>query len=123
MNLFKIVWFVIKNCLKKCWLVKKYREIKDDYLNRSPKGKWLFVRNSGIFILEICGLPVIDPNFQVNWRSYYSGVLYFDIFSSLFYTFWYYSDSPIKCILALPIFAIIIPVSTYQISYFMEIIP
>lgn len=90
---------------------EKYNAIKTDYLSRSPKGKWIFVRNIGIWVLTLTGVPVLDPNYKVTWYSFAPGFTCMNIFVSFFYTVWYYSDSPLKGILVVPIFGVVIPVN------------
>lgn len=92
-------------------LIELYKSMKTDYLNRSPKGKWLFVRNVGIFVLTLTGVPFLDPNFKIWWYSYAAGVAAADIALSCCYTVWYYADTPIKAILFTPILGIVVPVS------------
>lgn len=92
-------------------LLNKYKKLKEDYLARSPRGKWIYVRNFGIVLLKSVGIPVLDPNFKVWWYSYVSFVLLFNFLTSLFYTIWYYSDNPARAYLATPILGVVIPVS------------
>lgn len=106
-----IVSSYVSNCFKKMdKLLKKYREIKKDFLNRSPRGKWLWVRNAAIIVLTVTGVPAMDPQYKVDWWSYAPLTVVIDIFISFIYTIWYYSDNPLEGILAIPTFAIIIPV-------------
>lgn len=107
-------------------LIEKIKSMKVEYLNRSPRGKLLFVRNVGIFVLTLCGLAVLDPKFKVNWYSYAPAVVSTDLLLSFIYTLWYYSEEPLKGILFTPLFGILIPVrhletyskiSTFVIPY------
>lgn len=91
-------------------LLKKYKEIKDDYMSRSPKGKWNFVRHIGIFILKLTGTPILDYNYKIRWYSYIGYFAFFITFSSLFYTIWYYWDQPMKKFQGVSILGITIPV-------------
>lgn len=93
--------------------IDKYKTLKSEYLNRSPNGKWLFVRNIGIFILKLIGVPVFDPNFEVSALSYCSGLICVGISLSAIYTLWYFmkTPTPINGILVIPIYAVLIPVN------------
>lgn len=103
-------------------LLEKYREFKEDYLNRSPKGKWKFVRNIGTFLLKCCGVSVMEPDFKIYWYSYSTSVALFCTFASFIYTVWYYTntDTPLKGFLFLPAFAVIIPVSKRQKNKYLS---
>lgn len=76
-------------------LLEKYRSIKADYLSRSPRGKWEFVRNIGIFVLKLTGVPVLDPNYELYWYSFAPMLCGINIFLSFCYTIWYYKETPI----------------------------
>lgn len=91
--------------------LKKYREIKEDYLKRSPRGKWLFVRSIGILFLKIGGVDILNPNFKVWWYSFVPAFIFIDLFASFAYTLWFYKDDPIRGVLSVPIFGVIIPVT------------
>lgn len=101
--------------------IDKYKTLKSEYLNRSPNGKWLFVRNIGIFILKLIGVPVVDPNFEVSAFSYCSGLICGGISVSAIYTLWYFmkTSTPINGILVIPMYAVLIPVnlSDYCVNF------
>lgn len=101
-------------------LFGKYKKIKKDYLNRSPRGKWEFVRNIGIFILKISGVPVLDPNWKISWYSYVPNVVYIDLLLSFIYTVWYHSDTPLNGFLIIPTYAVILPVNQYLIDLIFQ---
>lgn len=90
--------------------IKKFKRVKADYLSRSPRGKWEFVRNIGIFVLTLTGVPVLDPKYEVFWYSYAPGLTCLDIFISFFYTVWYFIETPLTGILVLPLYGVVIPV-------------
>lgn len=46
-------------------LFVKYRAIREDFMNRSPRGKWEFTRNIGIFVLTLTGELIY---FKLMWR-------------------------------------------------------
>lgn len=94
------------------WLIDKCQSIKRDYLRRSPKGKWLAVRNGGIFILRVTGVPVLDPNFKINWLSYSAGIVIVDVSISFVYTVWYFLHRDfVKGLLNIPLyFGVLLPV-------------
>lgn len=97
-------------------LIKKYQAIRSAYMNRSRRGKWEFVRNIGIFVLTLTGVPVLDPSFGVFWYSLAPGLTGLDIFMSFFYTVWYFwHTNPLSGILVTPTFGFVIPVKI--ISY------
>lgn len=89
---------------------KKYNGIKRNFLNRSPKEKWLFVRSVAISILKLTGADALSPDFEIWWYSYFPGFSSAVAFISFGYTVWYYSDNLLKGILFLPMFAIVVPV-------------
>lgn len=94
-----------------------FNAIKDDYLKRSPRGKWKFVRNTAIFILKICGVAAIDLNFKVTWYSFACAVVVLDVFLSFLYTVWYYSGG-IEGFLVIPVIGIVFSVSFYMFFFF-----
>lgn len=100
---------------------KNYERIKADYIKRSPKGKWIFIRDFAIPLLKIIGLAILDPNFKVWWYSYFSIVVYINFFSSLIYTIWYYSDDPIQACRVFTLFGVAISVKYMQHYKFLEI--
>lgn len=51
-------------------LIQKIKSIKENYLSRSPKGKWYFVFQIALFFLRLCGSGSIDLNFKVTWTSF-----------------------------------------------------
>lgn len=95
----------------------KYESIKTEYLFRTPKGKWLFVLNMGMFFLKMIGIPILDLEFEVWWYSYISGIAFVDSMISFFFTIWYYADTPLKGILYVAILGIVIPVRIIFSSY------
>lgn len=107
--IFTVQWFEFD------WNVRSimfnyYNSIKTDYLFRSPKGKWLFIVNLGIFIQNAIGFSVLDPKFEVWWFSYAAGVVFLDIICSFFYTLWFYWETPLKGLLFIALLGIVIPV-------------
>lgn len=95
-------------------LIEKIKSAKSEYLNRSSKGKWQFIRNAGILVLRITGVPVLDPNFKVFWWSYSCLMVIIDITLSFAYSIWYFNFKemdPIKGYFNTPLyFGIVIPV-------------
>lgn len=91
-------------------LKENYREKRAEYMRRSPRGKWEYTRNIGIFFLTLSGVSVLDPNYKVIWYSYVPGFVCMDILISFFYTIWYFIDTPITGILVTPTFGVVIPV-------------
>lgn len=70
-------------------LAEKYKAAKLSYLNRSPKGKYQFVRAIGWFILKPMGINIFDPNFKVYWLSFVPLLSFIAVAISFFYTIWY----------------------------------
>lgn len=105
-------------------LIEKFKTTKVEYLSRSPKGKWEFVRNTGIFILRCTGVPVLDPNFKVYWWSYAATGVILDVTFSFIYSVWYFNfmeKDPVKGLFNIPLyFGILIPVA---LNYLMVMIP
>lgn len=100
-------------------LLQKYRAFKEDFVKRSPRGKWSFVHQIGIHILEMCGVAVIDKKFKITWYSFACGVVVLDVIVSFIYTFWYYSGG-IEAFLVIPEIGIVFSVSsTNQIYRFI----
>lgn len=94
------------------YFINKYVEIRNNYLYRSPKGKWHFIRCISGYFLKMIGIPVVDRDFKVWWYSYICTVCLTNIVLSFFYTLWYYSGEPIKGFLFVSMFAIFISVSS-----------
>lgn len=101
-------------------LVEKCKSLKIEYLNRSPKGKWLFMMNICELILKSIGLNSLDPNFKMTWLFYVAGVVIVSVFSSYIYTILHFIDSPMKGFLATPMIGILIPVSTASYFHFLS---
>lgn len=93
----------------------KYKAIKTEYLERSPKGKWQFVLNIAIYAQKVIGFGILDAKFKVQWHSFSSGVAFVDCFISFIYTMWYFSDTPLNGLLFISLFGIAIPVRFYLI--------
>ena len=91
--------------------LKKLRDIKDDYLNRSPKGKWEFARNIGESILMLTGTHILDPNFKPRWYTYISVFVFCDFFVCFFYTTWYNWNDQIKRYVGVSVVGLAVPVS------------
>lgn len=72
------------------YIKRRYQEMKADYTYRSPKGKWMFVRDIEQIFLKFIGVPFMGPTFQVRWYSYVPAVVLIDILLSFFYTVWFY---------------------------------
>lgn len=95
-------------------LTEKYKVLKEEYLSRSPRGKWEFVRNIGIFVLTLTGVPILDPTYEVYWYSFAPFVTCTDIFISFLYTVWYYRETPLTGFLVTPLFGVVIPVNSLE---------
>lgn len=93
------------------WFIKRCKSIKENYLKKNPKQKWLFISDIGISILSLCGVPILDPNYITYWYSYAGCALILDYTFSFFYTIWYYLDQPMKSIQSLPLLGVLIPVN------------
>lgn len=92
------------------FIMYKFERIKIDYIKRSPKGKWIFVRDIGIKILQITGVAILDPNFKVWWYSYSPISVFCNFFACLFYTIWYYSDNLLHGLKPFSLFGVVISV-------------
>lgn len=102
-------------------LLNIYRSIKTEYLNRSPRGKWHFVRKMGSNCLCLLGVPLmqtssitsIHPSFKPYWYSYSGVMVVICITFSHIYTWWFYyhSDDPLKAFLIVPLYGTIVPVN------------
>lgn len=105
------------------YVINKFKElknIKNDYMNYSPRKKWLFVRNIGIFFSKTVGMEFLDPEFKVWWYSYFPGFIIGSIFLSFLYTLWYYTifGEPFKGLLLLSGVGSIIAVRNIIINYY-----
>lgn len=67
-------------------ILRKYREIKVNFMNFSPHQKWLLVENAEIYVLKSIDLNFLDLNFKVNWRSFLCYFLSVNIISVHFFT-------------------------------------
>lgn len=92
------------------YVIAKYKSIKSEYMHRTPKGKWLFVLNMAIFALKIAGFDILTIDFKLTWISYIPGVVLVDCVLSFIYTIWYYANEPLKGMLFIATFGIIVPV-------------
>lgn len=106
-------WLFYLNMIR--YFIEKFKTAKAEYLSRTPKGKWEFVRNTGIMLLRVTGVPVIDPNFKFYWWSWACGGVILDVTVSFIYSLWYYNyklKDPITGLLNIPLyFGILVPVS------------
>lgn len=98
------------NCYNHWKMSNLFKKLKSDYLARSPREKWLFVRNMGLFVQKLLGLAIYEPSYKVSWRTYFTGFLLIQYFSSFAYTLWYYADNPLKGLLAISFVGTILPV-------------
>lgn len=93
-----------------------------DYMNRSPKEKWKFVRDVGQMFLRFIGVPFLHPTFQVRWYSYVPAVVLMDILLSFFYTVWFYFGcETIKGFLIVSLLGILTSVSFIGFEEFFSI--
>lgn len=100
-------------------LFQKFQIIRRNYLDRTPLKKWEFVRNFGIFVMRLVGVPILDRNFTIDWYSFVPLLVAVDSAISFFYTVWYFMDTPIKSMLVFSLSGTIIPVNTkFQFSFF-----
>lgn len=93
-------------------IIEKYKTLKREYLARTPREKWKFVRNVGRFLLIVVGVPVLNAKFYLDWYSFVPLAAIIDFFASTLYTFWHLADEPIKALLPISCFGIVIPVNT-----------
>lgn len=94
------------------YLVNKYVAIKHDYLSRSPKGKWDFIRIIGNGVLRMIGVAIIDSKFEERWYSYGGAIVLSNSALSFLYTFWYsyQNETPLQGILLVAMFGIFVSV-------------
>lgn len=104
--------YFLSNC-------KKYQKLKTKYLLLSPKDKWIFIRDIGIFFLKYSGTAFLDPNFKIWWYSYIGTISFFDFYLSFLYTLWYYVDMPVKGLFPISLIGIIVPVCTFSLLIVM----
>lgn len=93
-------------------LIKKYKSIKSEYLNRSPRQKWELIRNATIFVHTPLGHTALDPNYKPSWLSLIPMLVPIDVFISFAYTIWIYRDEPMKGFLFTPLISVLVPVNT-----------
>lgn len=101
----------------------KFQATKADYMNLSPKEKWMLIRGIGQFILKINGVPFLDSKFQVRWSAYVPAVALTDILISFFYTVWYYyGHETIKGFLIVSLLGTLTSVSIieFPLHYFLH---
>lgn len=91
--------------------LKIFRDIKGDYLVRSPKSKWELVRKIGESILSLTGTQILDPNFKPHWYTYVPIALFCDFLASFCYTTWYYWNDPIRRYQSVSTMGVAFPVS------------
>lgn len=105
-------------------LLKIFREIKSRYLKESPRGKWSYIRDLNLFVSKLVGIEVLDPLFELYWYSYLGWCLCIDYTICSMYTFWhfwFYTDTPIKGLLFIPVaLGVVIPVTLYYFSIFIK---
>lgn len=94
------------------YFTKKYAEIKRDYLERNPKGKWNVIRKAGNGVLRMIGVAIIDPQFQTCWYSYVGAAVLLNVVLSIAYTLWYsyQNDTLLQGILVIALFGLFVSV-------------
>lgn len=90
--------------------VEKYKSVKQTYLNKSPRQKWLLIRDVGLIFLNVTGVPILDPKFRPNWFSYFPGILSCDYIFLMIYTVFYYSHDPLRAMQSTCQLGIVLPV-------------
>lgn len=83
------------------YLSNKYKGLREEYLARSPRGKWGFVQSLGNFFLKPIGFDFLDRNFKMRWYSYGAFILPLNFFTSFIYTVWY-SENLLNALLGTP---------------------
>lgn len=93
-------------------LTKKIDSFKNEYMNRSPREKWRFIRDIGNFLLSLAGTPFLNPHFETYWYSYSTAVTGVVFIISFGYSTWYYMDRDrMQIILITPLFGMLILVN------------
>lgn len=91
-------------------LIDTVKSIKDEYLNRTSRGKWMFIKNIGIFVLNLIGVRTLEPHLNVYWYTYSSAATGILFFISMFYTFWYFRHEPLRSFQNTAVLGVVIPV-------------
>lgn len=95
-------------------LKKRIDSFKSEYMERSPRGKWRFVRDIGNSILSLAGIPFLNPHFENYWYSYSGAVLSAVFFISFGYSYWFYMDRDrMQIALITPLFGLMILVNNF----------
>lgn len=90
--------------------LKYFRDLKREYLAKSPRGKWEFIRDINIIPMNFIGTEYMEPNFRINWKTVIPPFIGLEYTLAMSYTLHYHKDNPLKAMQATPLLGIVIPV-------------
>lgn len=93
-----------------CWWYR-YKNLKEDYLAKSPRGKWWVIRQSHCFMTKVIGCQVMQADFKLNINTLVPLYVQVNFYLLVLYTWYYYRNDLINALLVTPIFGLIVPVS------------
>ena len=92
-------------------MMKIYRRMKNEFLQRSCAERFDFVRSKIFFFMRIAGCNISDPNFKIRFATYITGFCILDVNVCFFYTVFKYRKDYFKCLSAVSTLGAIVPVS------------
>lgn len=93
----------------------RIKNLKQNYLAKSPFKKWSFVCGINKSVARIIGCDFWEDDYEVTLRSLIPGTIILDYIISLMYTFYYFRNDPVRCLMATASMGIVLPAS-YMIT-------
>lgn len=93
-----------------------FKRFKQNFLAKSPRQKWLYVRNFNAFIMKFVGCQFMESNFKLRIESFIPIYLAVNYFTLLLYTLFYYRHEPFRAVQATIASAFFIPVTLSELD-------
>ena len=87
-----------------------FKKVKQNYLAKNPRQKWLYVRNLNALTVKFIGCQFMETNFKLRIESFIPMYLAVNYFTLLLYTLYYYRTEPFRALQAIPPSGFFIPV-------------
>lgn len=100
-----------------CIACSRYRNLKIEYLAKSPFEKWNTIRKINIFLLRLYGTHFMAPNFKLGLTSLMPIFLELHYTSLVIYTIIYYRHDPMTALAPTPALGLTIPVLYYNFTF------
>lgn len=96
--------------------IRYFGDFKQKFMLKTPREKWELVRDINASSLQFVGCEMMLKDYKLSWRSVIPGYLGLNYVISMLYALYYYRSNPLKAMQSTPLLAIIVPVSSNNIT-------